>query len=149
MEDPVVTAAQLAFSVRLKDSSDVSENTKNAQAIAKAWRGAVHKLDPDRFQIEAMVTPELDQKIDTVDQETACAYEFKVSRKNAWAEFYKDVVKVIIWNQHRKKKLSCLTFITEEKYGKPFLDAPMPRAYVKYLAEQGLKVSIEYVRHRG
>jgi len=32
--------------------------------------------------------------------------------------------------------------ITEEKYGKPFLDAPMPRAYVKYLAEQGLKVSI-------
>jgi hypothetical protein len=45
MEDPVVTAAQLAFSVRLRDSSDVSENTKNAQAISKAWRGAVHQLD--------------------------------------------------------------------------------------------------------
>lgn len=55
MQDPVVKAAQLAFSVRLKDSSDVSENTKNAQAIAKAWRGAVYGLDPDRFQIEAMV----------------------------------------------------------------------------------------------
>ena len=147
MEDPVVMAAQLGFSVRLKDSSDVSENTKNAQAIAKAWRGAVHKLDPDRFQIEAMVTPELDQKIDIVDSETACAYEFKVSGKNAWAEFYKDVVKVLMWNQHRKKKLSCLTFITEEKCGKPFLDAPMPRAYIKYLAEQGLEVSIEYVRY--
>jgi hypothetical protein len=63
IDDPVVTAAQLAFSVRLKDSSDVSENTKNAQAIAKAWRGAVHKLDPDRFQIEALVTPELDQTL--------------------------------------------------------------------------------------
>jgi hypothetical protein len=147
MEDPVVAAAQLAFSVRLKDSSDVSENTKNAQAIAKSWRGAVHKLDPDRFQIEAMVTPELDQKIDIVDTETACAYEFKVSGKNAWAEFYKDVVKALMWNQHRKKKLSCLVFITEEKCGKPFLDAPMPRAYIKYLEEQGLKVSIEYVRH--
>ena len=147
MDDPVVTAAQLAFSVRLKDSSDVSENTKNAQAIAKAWRGAVHKLDPDRFQIEAMVTPELDQKIDIVDSQTSCAYEFKVSGKNAPAEFYKDIVKVIIWNIHRSKKLSCLTFITEEKYGKPFLDAPMPRAYIKYLAEQGLKVRVEYVRH--
>ena len=67
MEDPVVQAAQLAFSVRLKNSSDVSENTKNAQAIAKGWRSAVHALDPDRFQIEAMVTPELDQKIDIVD----------------------------------------------------------------------------------
>ena len=147
MEDPVVQAAQLAFSVRLKNSSDVSENTKNAQAIAKGWRAAVHALDPDRFQIEAMVVPELDQKIDIVDQDKGCAYEFKVSGKNAPAEFYKDIVKVIIWNQKRKKKLSSLVFITEEKWGRPFLDAPMPRAYMKYLAELGLDVTVEYVRH--
>lgn len=147
MEDPVVSAAQIAFTVRLKDSSDVSENTKNAQAIAKVWRGIVHKLDPDRFQMEALVTPELDQKIDIVDTETACAYEFKVSGKNAAAEFYKDIVKIIVWNEKRKKKLSSLVFITEEKHGRPFLDAPMPRAYMKYLAEHGLKVSVEYVRH--
>jgi hypothetical protein len=146
-EDPVVLAAQAAFSVRIKDSKDVSENTKNAQAIAKSWRGAVHKLDPDRFQIEAMVTPELDQKIDIVDTETACAYEFKVSGKNAWAEFYKDVVKVIMWNEKRTKKLSGLVFITEEKFGRPLLDVPMPRAYINYLAKLGLKVTIEYVRH--
>lgn len=132
---------------RIKNSSDVSENTKNAQSIAKAWRGAVHTLDPDRFQIEALVTPELDQKIDILDMETACAYEFKVSGKNAWAEFYKDIVKVIIWNEKRKKKISCMVFITEEKHGRPFLDAPMPRAYIKSLAEHGLKVSVEYVRH--
>lgn len=147
MQDPVVNAAQLAFSVRLKDSSDVSENTKNAQAIAKAWRGAVHALNPDRFQIEAMVSPELDQKIDIVDPETACAYEFKVSGKNAWAEFYKDIVKVIVWNERRKTKLKRLVFITEEKFGKPLLDAPMPRAYIKYLAAQGLEVVVEYISH--
>ena len=147
MEDPVVTAAQLAFSVRLKDSPDVSENTKNAQAIAKAWRGAVHNLDPDRFQIEAIVTPQLDQKIDVVDSEKACAYEFKVSGKNAWAEFYKDIVKIIIWNQQRNKKLSRLVFITEEKWGRRFLEAPMPRAYIKYLAAQGLEVIVRYVRY--
>lgn len=145
--DPVVIAAQAAFSARLKDSDDVSANTKNAQVIAKAWRGAVHNLDPERFQIEAMVTPELDQKIDVVDSETACAYEFKVSGKNAWAEFYKDIVKVIIWNEKRKKKLTGLVFITEEKYGRPFLDSPMPRAYMNYLAQLGLKVSVEYVKH--
>jgi lipid II:glycine glycyltransferase (peptidoglycan interpeptide bridge formation enzyme) len=147
MEDPVVQAAQLAFSVRLKNSTDVSENTKNAQAIAKAWRSAVHALDPDRFEIEASVIPELDQKIDIIDRENGCAYEFKVSGKNAPAEFYKDIVKVIIRNQKLKKKLSSLVFITEEKWGRPFLDAPMPRAYIKYLAELGLKVSVEYVRH--
>jgi hypothetical protein len=147
MEDPVVQAAQLAFSLRLKDSSDVSENTKNAQSIAKSWRGAIHELDPDRFQIESMVTPQLDQKIDVVDQENGCAYEFKVSGKNAWAEFYKDIVKIIIWNRKRKKKLSKFVFITEERYGRPFLDAPMPRAYVEHLAETGLQVIVEYVRH--
>jgi len=147
MEDPVFTAAQVAFSARIEGSSDVSENTKNAQAIAKAWRGAVHTLEPDRFQIEALVTPELGQKLDILDTQTACAYEFKVSGKNAWAEFYKDILKVIIWNEKRKKKISCLVFITEEKFGRPILDAPMPRAYIKYLAEPGLKVSVEYVRH--
>jgi len=147
MEDPVIKAAQLAFSSRLKDSSDVSENTKNAQHIAKAWRGSVHELDPDRFQIEAMVAPDLDQKIDVVDSETACAYEFNVSGKNAPAEFYKDIVKVIIWNRKRRKKLSSLVFITEEKDGRPLLDAPMPRSYINYLAQEGLKVSVEYVRH--
>jgi hypothetical protein len=147
MEDPVVKAAQRAFSLRLRDSNDVSAKTKNAQAIAKAWRGAVCELDPDRFQIETMVAPDLDQKIDVVDLATACAYEFKVSGKNAPAEFYKDIVKVLIWNQKRKKKLTGLVFITDEKHGRPFLDAPMPRAYINYLTQDGRKVSVEYVRH--
>ncbi len=147
MDDPVVAAAQLAFSLRLRDTNDVSANTKNAQAIAKRWRSAVHELDPDRFHIEAIVTPELDQKIDVVDTATACAYEFKVSGKNAPAEFYKDIVTVIIWNQKRNKKLSSLVFITEEGCGRPFLDAPMPRAYIKHLMEEGLAVRVEYVRH--
>lgn len=147
MENPVVKAAQSAFSLRIKGSNDVSENTKNAQAIAKAWRNTVYELDPDRFQIEAMVSPELDQKIDIVDSETACAYEFKVSGKNAWGEFYKDVVKVIIWNEKRKKKLSGLVFITEEHHGRPLMAAPMPQAYIKYLASIGLKVTVAYVQH--
>jgi hypothetical protein len=51
------------------------------------------------------------------------------------------------WNQRRKKKLTSLVFITEETFGRPVLDAPMPRAYIKYLAQNDLTVSIEYVRH--
>jgi hypothetical protein len=147
MEDPVVKAAQQAFSARLKHSSDVSANTKNAQEIAKIWRGKVYALDPDRYQIEVLVTPELDQKIDIVDQNNGYAYEFKVSGKNAPAEFYKDIVKVIIWNKKRKKKISRLIFITEEEFGRPFLDAPMPRTYIEHLAEEGLTVNVEYVQH--
>jgi hypothetical protein len=82
-----------------------------------------------------------------VDTETSCAYEFKVSGKNAASELYKGIVKVIIWNEGRKKKLSSLVFITGEKHGRPYLKAPMPKAYIKHLAEGGLKVTVEYVRN--
>jgi hypothetical protein len=54
---------------------------------------------------------------------------------------------VIIWNKKRKKKLSRLIFITEERFGRPFLDAPMPRAYIEHLEDEGLSVIVEYVRH--
>jgi hypothetical protein len=147
VENEIVAAAQMAFSTRLRDSSDVSENTKNAQRICKAWRTAVHVLGPDRFQIEALVASELDQKIDIIETETACAYEFKVSGKNAFAEFYKDIVKVLIWNKRHAKKLKKLVFITEEQHGQRSLNAPMPRAYIELLAEQGLAVDVRYVRH--
>ncbi len=147
MEDGVIAAAQKAFCLRLRDSNDVSANTKNANAIAKAWRKAVHELDPDRYQIEALVDPELDQRIDVIDSMAMCAYEFKVSGKNACAEFYKDIVKVIVWNERRKRKITGLVFITAEDFGRPFLESPMPKAYTEYLARSGLSVRVEYVRH--
>jgi len=145
MSDPVVRAAQEALALRLKGNNDVSANTRNAQAIAKTWRSLVHELDPDRYHIEAMVSPELDQKVDVVDTESGTAYEFKVSGKNATAEFYKDVVKVIIWNQRRKKKLGRFVFITEGTFGRPFLDAPMPKAYIEYLKAQELEVQVAFL----
>ncbi|MEF8747838.1 MAG: hypothetical protein V5B31_08400 [Candidatus Accumulibacter propinquus] len=120
MSDPVVAAAQSAFAQRLRDSSDVSDNTRNAQAIAKAWRTAVYELDPDRYQIEVLVAPDLDQKIDVLDTETHTAYEFKVSGKNATGEFYKDIVKVIVWNRKRKRPIGKLVFVTEEEWGRKY-----------------------------
>ncbi len=51
------------------------------------------------------MAPELDQEIDVGDAETSCAYEFKISGKNAWAEFSKDIVKVIIWNRKREEEV--------------------------------------------
>lgn len=147
MNDAVIAAAQKAFAQRLRGSSDVSDNTKNAQAIAKAWRSAVYELDADRYQIEALVAPDLDQKIDILDTQTRTAYEFKVSGKNAMGEFYKDVVKVIVWNRKRKTPIARLVFITEEEWGRKYLDTPMPREYIKYLEGHGLEVTVAYVRH--
>jgi hypothetical protein len=147
MTDSPIHAAQQAFVQRLRDSNNVSENTKNAQAIAKAWRSTIYAKDPDRYQIEVVVAPDLDQRIDVLDTETDTAYEFKVSGKNATAEFYKDIVKVIIWNERHKRKITGLVFITEEEWGRKYLDTPMPRAYMDYLLTHGLKVTVHYLRH--
>ena len=143
---PVVTVAQEAFKGRIIDG-DVSAHTRNAQAIAKTWRMAAVSLDPSRYQCEVLVRPDLDQRIDVLDRAEMCAFEFKVSGKNATAEFYKDIVKVLLWNEHHPEKIKMLVFITEETSGRRHLDTAMPKAFMKFLAQNhGLKVQVEFVR---
>jgi hypothetical protein len=147
MMDRIISAAQQAFAQRLRGGNNVSDHTRNAQAIARAWRSAVHALDPDQYQIEALVGADLDLRLDVLDSASGTAYEFKVSGKNAAAEFYKDIVKVIVWNRRHKKAITHLVFITEEEWGRKYLETPMPREYVKYLRSHGLEVVVDYVRH--
>ncbi|SRR6266498_625321 len=146
MSDPVVEAAREAFKQRLVDSSDVSAHTRNAQAIAKDWKRRVHELDSNRFHFEVSISPDLDQRIDILDKTHQCAYEFKVSGKNASSEFYKDIIKVIVWNEKNKEKIRRLLFITEESWGRKYLDTPMPKTFIDYLRRQGLDISIVYLK---
>jgi hypothetical protein len=144
MTHPVVAAAKEAFRRRVL-SGDVSTHTRNAQAIAKAWRAAAFDIDPSRYQYEVPVRPEFDQRIDVLDRQDMCAFEFKVSGKNASSEFYKDVVKVLLWNERREDKIKKLVFITEEGWGRRYLDTPMPKAFISFLKGHGLDVVVEYV----
>jgi len=145
MNTKIIDAAKEAFRQRLTDGNDVAAHTRNAQAIAKDWRRRVFELDPDNYQYEVPISPEFDQRIDVLDKSEMCAYEFKVSGKNATAEFYKDVVKILLWNEHRKEKIRELVFITEESWGRQFLDTPMPTAYIKYLQHHDLEVKLVYI----
>ena len=147
MKDQIVKAAKEAFKQRLRNSSDVSDNTINAQKIARDWRTNCWSLNPNRIRIEEMVDPELNQRIDVVDTHEMCAYEFKVSGKNATTEFYKDIVKIILWNENpkRNEKIRELVFITEDKWGRKHLNTAMPQAFINYLRKHGLLVGIEYI----
>ena len=143
---PVVKAAQKAFEARVSGDATVSEHTKNAQAICKAWRAAVFDLDASRYHCEVSVAPELEQRIDVVDRHDSWAFEFKVSVKNATAEFYRNVVKALLWNERRADKLKKLVFITEESWGRQYLDASMPQAYIGFVRKHhGLEIEIAYV----
>ena len=83
MAYPIIHAAEQAFRLRLTTGSDVSAHTRNAQAIAKAWRTACFDLNPFRFAYDVPVRPDFDQRIDVLDRDEMYAFEFKVSGKNA------------------------------------------------------------------
>ena len=144
MKDKILLAAQEAFSLRIKNGS-VSEHTKNSSTVAKAWMEACWKLDPDRIRTEVSIHPGLNQRIDVLDNEEMRAFEFKVSGKNATTEFYKDAVKAILWNEEHDRKIKELVFITEETWGRKYLDTAMPQAFIKYLKRSGLSVEIVFV----
>lgn len=69
----------------------------------------------------------------------------KVSGKQAHSEFYKDVVKLIVWNEKRKPMLTRLVFITEGTWGRKYLESPMVHAYRAYLEAHGLATTIVYL----
>ncbi len=57
------------------------------------------------------------EKIDIIDTSENVAYELKVSGNNTHHEFYKDLVKVLTYNEYNsnKNRLTKLVFISESK----------------------------------
>ena len=145
MKQSIITEAENAFRERLREGNDVGEHTRNAKSIAKKWQERAYALDPNNIKYEEPILPTFDQKIDLLDKSQMCAYEFKVSGKNADSEFYKDIVKILLWNKLKQEKIKEMVFITEEEWGKKYIDKPMPKEYVKLLAEQNLKITIVYL----
>lgn len=88
----------------------ISEHTKSARRITKAWQAAVKSK---RILVEVLVSPKNKEKIDVVSASTKTAYELKVSGKNSRHEFCKDIVKVLTYNEYHKARLKKLIFISE------------------------------------
>ncbi len=146
MKASIVSAAIEAYRHRLLGTATVGDHTKNATAIAREWKKACVALSPKTIDAEVSVSPSLNQRIDILDRSDMCAYEYKVSGKNAYAEFYKDCVKILLWNDEKEEKIRKMVFITEEEWGRKYLDTEMPRAFVRFLRKHGLEVEIAYVK---
>lgn len=144
MENEIIKAATSAIKLR-STSGSVSEFTKNAQSIAKAWIKTCWQLDPNRFSFEETIHPDFNERFDLLDKQEMTAYEFKVSGKNAQNEFYKDVVKVVVWNGLKpQNKINKLVFITE-KEGSKHLNKKFIETYIRMLINENIKIRIEYI----
>jgi hypothetical protein len=111
LNNEIITAAKTAHQQFWRATSDESTGDKQASAVTKTWQ---HAVESEHIRPEVPVAVHLQEKIDLVDFSTATAYEMKVSGKNAGHEFYKDIFKVLVYNQHKDQKLRTLVFITEQ-----------------------------------
>ncbi|MFC1866528.1 hypothetical protein ACFL0H_00080 [Thermodesulfobacteriota bacterium] len=91
-------------------NGDVSSHTKSAQRITKEWQEAIKT---DMVHTEVPVSPENNEKIDVIDLSSKTAYEVKVSGKNTHHEFYKDIAKVLTYNEYEDVKIIKLIFLSE------------------------------------
>lgn len=67
MKTGIMTAAAEALKERIRSQATVGEHTRNAAAVATAWKRKCVNLDPDRIAHEVPVSPELNQRIDILD----------------------------------------------------------------------------------
>jgi hypothetical protein len=90
----------------------VSSHTKSAQKIIKAWQAVVCS---NIVEAEVKVSPHNNERIDVVDNRSHIAYELKVSGKNTHHEFYKDIAKVLTYNEYQETEFRIwkLVFISE------------------------------------
>lgn len=120
---------------------NVSEHTKSAQLITREWQGEVCVGEIEK---EVRVSPDNNERIDIVDKRAKTAYELKVSGKNTHHEFYKNLVKVLTYNEYQEKgeKLSKLVFISE-KTGIALLQSRLDARFCKMLTEMhGLSIEL-------
>jgi hypothetical protein len=134
----IVEAAKIAHRRFWRATSQESIGDKQATSVTVAWQRSVASSN---VQCEVPVTEDLNDKIDVVDFSTATAYEMKVSGKNPHHEFYKDIFKVLIYNEHHDKKLERLVFITE-KDGAGRLSKGLGKAITSLLVQYNLRVRI-------
>ena len=142
-ESLVVAYAREAHKQVWTTGSNVSKQTRSAQAVCRVWQDVVRTELGDRFAAEHRLgDDDVNEKIDLVDIKERVAYELKVSENNPHMEFYRDIFKALVFNRRNpNNKLRKLIFITPEvgavKLDKAFGDD------VKAIAlEAGLVVQI-------
>lgn len=134
----IIEASRIAHRQFWRATSDESEGDKQATAVTIAWQRSVASKD---VKCEVPIRDDLNEKIDVIDLSTATAYEIKVSGKNAGHEFYKDIFKVLVYNQHHDKKLEQLVFITERE-GVATLSKGLGKAILESVAKYNLTITL-------
>lgn len=116
MENKIINQLKTIHKKYRLSNATTSEHTKSAQKITKKWQKLMQTKVKGTIKSEVSINKKSYEKIDIVDFKNCIAYELKVSGKNVQHEIYKDIFKIIRFNDYLKnKKITKLIFISEEK----------------------------------
>ena len=136
----VIDAAKLVFAGNWPHELNEGKAAADAEAIAKIWQERVVSYAPDRFKTNVPIAGKLKDTIELVDFQCKVAYELKVSGRNPAHAFYKDVFKVLVYNQHHNvTKLERLVFITQS-VGVDEIENGFGKIAADYVSQFNLKV---------
>lgn len=122
---------------------DVGTLTRRAQTLTKNWQQSVIK-ENDFYLEEVKVNENANFRIDLIDTKNKIAFELKVSPKNVGHELYKDVMKVLLFNDNcteEKDKIKTFVFITHGSA--PEMTAVWHFHLISFLEKQGIKFHFE------
>lgn len=114
--DVIIQEARRAHGSFWHPTSDEGTGDRQAAAVTQAWQVAVTAM-PDVVK-EVQVASCLTERIDVVDRLEGVAYELKVSGKNPHHEFYRDVFKVVAYNELGGGNIQLFVFLTEASAAK-------------------------------
>ena len=142
-EDEVVAYAAEIHRRLWSPGSSVSAQTKKSQRVCAVWQDVVIERFGNRFKAEVSLNESGPaQKIDLVDRKTRVAYELKSSPNNVHMEIYRDVFKVLVFNERNpRQRITTLVFIAP-KAGIQKLGTTFPKDVQNISARMGLALKL-------
>ena len=115
LDEGVIKIAKEIHQRIRRHRNNVPDQTREARQITLEWQKECITRLGNHFLEEVRVDNHSKEKIDLLDTKKKIAYEMKVSGNNAHHEFYKDVMKVIMYNEnHKGDEIRKLVFLSEE-----------------------------------
>jgi len=135
-EQEIIDILKNEYLKNRKDNITVSEHTTSAIITTKNWQNQISNVE-----VEVPVNSKINEKIDLIDFINKTAYEYKFSGKNISHEFYKDLIKVLLFNKYQKneRKLKKFIFISENEAINEF----KKKEFFKAIQEEFSSIEIE------
>ncbi len=110
--------------------------------MCHAWQTEALKISHHEIVAEANVAG--NNPIDLLDLTDGVAYELKYSYKNVKQEFYKDLFKVLIYNEQVKaeNRLQTFVFLCHFKGITSLLSSSLCLATMQFMAKNGVTVEL-------